>query len=277
MNGKIGLQLYSLKEIMNKDNFVEVLQKIKSYGYEGIEGVERDNDPDTVHLFCGKPASEVKGVLSDIGLEVVSNHVGLKDLKANFDSIVEYHKELGCSSLVIANIPNVFFEDQATVKNAIDDLIGVGEKLKVFGFSLALHNCPFTFVSPESYQLFKKELDSSLPLQPDAGNAMLAGIEPVEYFSGIDNRFVSLHVKDAKPADAKDLPLNSGEPGKENDTIFEKFSRYSTPIGKGAADLKAFLALGAERGVEWFVIEEEMTETPLQTVKEAIEYIKGFL
>ena len=52
MNGKIGLQLYSLKEIMNKDNFVEVLQKIKSYGYEGIEGVERDNDPDTVHLFC---------------------------------------------------------------------------------------------------------------------------------------------------------------------------------------------------------------------------------
>jgi len=275
MDQKIGLQLYSLKEIMNKDNFVEILQKIKAYGYEGVEGVERDNDPDTVHLFCGKPASEVKKIVSDIGLEIVSNHVGLKDLKANFESIVEYHKELGCTSLIIANIPNVFFQDRATVKNAIGDLIEVGEKLKGFGFSLALHNCPFTFVSPESYQLFDNELVSSLSLQPDAGNAMLAGVDPVEYFGRLDNRFVSLHVKDAKPADPKDLPLNSGEPGKENDTIFEKFSRYSTPVGKGATDLRAFLQLGVEKGVEWFVIEEEMTETPLQTVKEAIEYIKG--
>jgi sugar phosphate isomerase/epimerase len=208
-------------------------------------------------------------------LEVISNHVGLKDLKTNFENIVEYHKELGCSSLVIANIPNVFFEDQTTVQNAVDDLMSVQEKLKSLGFSIALHNCPFTFVSPESYRLFEQELDSSLPLQPDAGNAVLVGIDPVEYFSRLDNRFVSLHIKDAKPADSKNLPLNSGAPGKENDSIFEKFSRYSTPIGKGTTDLKAFIQLGTDRGVEWFVIEEEMTEAPLKTIKEAIEYIKG--
>ena len=145
---------------MNKDNFEEVLRKIKSFGYQGVEGVERDNDPDTVHLFCGKPASEVKSVLSDIGLEIISNHVGLKDLKANFENIIEYHQELGCASLVIANIPSVFFEDRATVRSAIDDLIIAGSRVKEQGFNLALHNCPFTFVCPESYEIFEKEVKS---------------------------------------------------------------------------------------------------------------------
>ena len=69
MEGKIGLQLYSLKDILKKDNFVEVLEKVKSYGYEGVEGVERDGDPDTVHLFCGKEASEIKSILRDLDKE----------------------------------------------------------------------------------------------------------------------------------------------------------------------------------------------------------------
>jgi sugar phosphate isomerase/epimerase len=273
MKGKIGLQLYSLKDILNKNNFVEILEKVKSYGYEGVEGVERDGDPDTVHLFCGKKASEVKSILTDLGLEIVSNHIGLNDLKKNFNTIIQYHKELGCGTLVIAGIPGVYFKNRETVQDTVKELKDFAHKVKDQDLELAFHNCPFNFVSPQSYDLFALEVDEELALQPDAGNAQIVRIEPTRYFKKMRNRFVSMHIKDGKQGSMEVLPLDSGEQGKENETIWKKFDELSTTIGNGAVNLKKFVKLGKARNVEWFIVEEEVTTDPLKTVANAYNYL----
>jgi len=277
MKKKIGLQLYSLKDILNERNFVEILKKVKSYGFEGVEGVERDIDPDTVHLFCGKNPSEVKSILAEVGLEMISIHLGLNDLNENFSSIVKYHKDLGCDTIVLATIPGVYFRDRETIKNAVKDLRESAKKVKDEGLRLALHNCPFNFVSPQSYDLFAEEVDEELALQPDAGNAQIVGIDPVQYFSKMKNPFASIHIKDGKTASKNMLPLDKGEEGKEKETIWGKFAEMSTSIGKGMVDIREFFKLGESRCVDWFIVEEEMTSDPLKTVERAYNYISGLM
>lgn len=273
MKGTIGLQLYSLKEIIDGNSFAEVLKKVKAIGYEGVEGVERDGDPDTVHLFCGKKAQEIRSILDDTGLRLVSNHIGFYDLKKNFNKIVQYHKEIGCDTLVIAGIPGVLFKDRDTVRRMVKEMIEIQEKVSAEGMDLAFHNCPLNFVSRESYELFAMELEDTLAIQPDAGNARIVGIDPARYYRKFRNRFVSLHVKDGKKGSADMLPLDDGEAGKENETIWNKFKELSTTVGNGDTNLRKFIRLGEKRGVSWFIVEEDITEDPLKTVEDAYQYL----
>jgi sugar phosphate isomerase/epimerase len=273
MKGRIGLQLYSLKEIINEKSFATVLEKVRSIGYEGIEGVERDGDPDTVHLFCGKKASEVRSILDDVGLQMVSNHIGLYDLKKNFNKIVRFHKEIGCNTLVVAGIPGILFKDRDAVRNTVKEMTELSIKVAAEGMDLALHNCPLNFVSREGYELFALEAGHTLAIQPDAGNARIVGVDPARYYRKLHNRFVSLHVKDGKKGSADMLPLDSGEVGKENENIWNKFKELSTTVGNGDTNLKKFVRMGEKRGVSWFIIEEEITEDPLKTVEDAYRYL----
>ena len=273
MKGKIGLQLYSLKDIINESSLVDILKKVKEIGYEGIEGVERDGDPDTVHLFCNKKPSEIRAILEEVGLRAVSNHISLEDLKKDVEKTVRYYKEIGCDTLVIAGIPGRLFKDRDTVRSTVKEMSEISVKLAAHGMEFAFHNCPFTFVGKECYELFAQEIGDTLALQPDAGNTCIAGVEPVKYFKKLHNRFVSMHVKDGRRAGNDMLPLDGGKEGKGNETIWERFAALSTNVGNGDANLKKFVRLGEKRDVSWFIIEEEVTGDPLKTVEEAYRYL----
>ncbi|MBN2325251.1 MAG: sugar phosphate isomerase/epimerase [Spirochaetes bacterium] len=273
MKGKIGLQLYSLKEIIDEKSFTEVLKKVKTIGYEGIEGVERDGDPDTVHLFCGKKAQEVRSILDDVGLLMVSNHIGFYDLKKNFDTIVRFHKEIGCNTLVVAGIPGILFKDRNAVRKTVKEMTELSATVSQEGMELALHNCPLNFVSIASYELFAQEAGNALAVQPDAGNARIVGVDPARYYGKLKNRFVSLHIKDGKKGSADMLPLDKGEAGKENENIWNRYKELSTTVGNGDTNIKKFVRMGEKKGISWFIVEEEVTEDPLKTVEDAYAYL----
>jgi len=278
MDMKIGLQLYSLKDVLNESNFSSILEKVRSIGYTGVEAVERDLDPDTVHTFCGKKAAAVRNVLADLGLQVVSSHVGFDDLQKNFDVISTYHEAVGCGTFIIAGVPGQYFQDGETVKKTIDDLIKASEKSKKRGFDFAFHNCPFNFIDPIGYDLFARMIGNELALQPDSGNANMVGIDPIVFFGKMNNRFVSLHIKDSKKGTAKDIPLDGGkkgEQGKQN--IWKRFSALSVPVGKGDVDIRSFVRLGIERQVEWLIVEEELAPDPIGVVKNAYTYLDEIL
>lgn len=275
---RIGLQLYSLKDYLNKSNFKPVLEKVRSMGYTGLEAVERDLDPDTVHTFCGKKASEVRSVLAEVGLQIISSHVGFDDLHANFDGISRYHEAVGCDTFVIAGIPGQYFQQRSTVRKTVDDLRTAAEKAERRGFHFAFHNCPFNFIDPAGYDLFAEMVGEELALQPDSGNANMVGVDPVAYFGKMKNRFVSLHIKDSKKPAAEDIPLDGGKPGEEGkQNIWKRFSALSVPVGKGAVDIRSFIRLGAERQVEWLIIEEEIAPDPVGAVHNAYRYLEAML
>ena len=209
----------------------------------------------------------------ETGLELISNHIGLNDLKENFNVIVQYHKEADCGTLVVAGIPDKLFKDAQTVKDTVREMLELSARVKEQGLDFGFHNCPFNFVSSEGYDLFAQEIAEGLALQPDAGNAMIVRVDPVGYFKKLKNRFVSMHVKDGLKADENMLPLDGGEEG--NETIWKKFSDLSTPVGKGDTNLRKFVKMGEKRGTAWFIVEEEVGADPLKMVEDAYNYISN--
>lgn len=275
---EIGLQLYSLKDLLNESNFRLILEKVRAIGYTGVEAVERDLDPDTVHTFCGKKASEVQSVLADIGLQIVSSHVGFDDLQRNFEKICMYHEAVKCDTFVIAGIPGQFFQERETVKKTVEALSRTSEKAKKRGFDFAFHNCPFNFIDSFGYDLFAGMIGEELALQPDSGNANMVGVDPVNYFREMKNRFISLHIKDSKKGTAKDLPLDGGKKGEEGkQNIWKRFSALSVPVGKGDVDIRSFVRLGIERQVDWLIVEEELAPDPMGVVKNAYMYVDAIV
>jgi sugar phosphate isomerase/epimerase len=278
MTPKIGLQLCSLKDILVGPNFSSVLEHVRKIGYRGVEAVERDGDPDTVHTFCGKSATEVRAVLDDLDLEVISSHVGFDDLQRNFKEITRYHETIGCSSLLVAGIPGKFFRDRQSIRDTLAELKRVAAEVNAGGFDFGFHNCPFNFIDPTGYELFEEELDEDLPLQPDSGNAMMVQIDPVEYFGRIPNRFVSLHIKDSKIASDEDIPLDKSMEGKVGlEPIWSRFAKLSVRIGQGDVDIDGFLQLGIRRNVDWVIVEEELDPDPLKVVESAYKHLNGLL
>ncbi len=275
---KIGLQLYSIKDILDTTSFVSVLEEVRKMGYTGVEAVERDGDPDTVHTFCGKAAKEVRDVLDDLDLTVISSHVGFDDLQRQFDEITDYHRIIGCDTLVIAGIPEKFFRDRKTIRETVAELNRVGARVKERGFDFAFHNCPFNFIDPLGYTLFAEEVDEALALQPDSGNAAMVQVDPSVYFGGFSNRFVSLHIKDAKRGSDVQIPLDRGLPGEEGmQHVWAAFEDLSVPVGKGDVDIGSFVRLGMEREAPWLIVEEEMAPDPLATVRAAYDHLAALV
>ena len=69
---KIGLQLYSVREDMQKD-FEGTLKKVKEMGYDGVEFAG----------LYGKTAAEVKAICKEVGLVPISAHIPFVDMIKN--------------------------------------------------------------------------------------------------------------------------------------------------------------------------------------------------
>ena len=81
----IGLQLYSIRDLITEDNLWETLQKVRDAGYNAVE-------------FAGYydvPADEMKQKLEEIGLKPYSSHVPLDQLRDELDEVVDYAKTVG--------------------------------------------------------------------------------------------------------------------------------------------------------------------------------------
>ena len=60
----IGLQVYSVRDFAEKDTY-DTFKQIKEMGYDGVE----------LAGTYGKSVSEIKAMLDEVGLELVSAHV----------------------------------------------------------------------------------------------------------------------------------------------------------------------------------------------------------
>jgi sugar phosphate isomerase/epimerase len=70
----IAVQLYTLREETEKD-FAGTLKKVAEIGYKGVEFAG----------FGDYKASELKGILENLGLKPVGAHIGIEELKNNLD------------------------------------------------------------------------------------------------------------------------------------------------------------------------------------------------
>lgn len=234
-----GIQLYSLRDVTEKD-FEGTLKKVSEMGYKMVESAG----------FFGHSAATVRAWLEKYGLKICSTHTGIDLLKNDFDAIIEYHKALGCTDLIIPWAP---FSTKEQLDELIDNINAWLPKAKAQGINLHYHNHHSEFIPNADGLVAIQELAkrTEIGLEIDTYWAYVAGQNPLEVLEKYDGRIKFIHLKDG----------------------YE--SHEGKSLGQGTAPVLAVLKKAKEMGKIIVVESEGLDPTGIEEVGRCMDFLKA--
>ncbi len=240
---RIGLQLYTVRTLMEKD-FAGTLENVAAIGYKEVEFAG----------YFGHGPEDVKALLGRLGLTAPSTHVLLDALAPDaLDATVANAVAVGHRYLVMAWLA----EDQ---RASLDDyrrhaelFNRAGEACHEAGLQFAYHNHDFEFADLDGarpYDLLLAETDPELvKMELDLYWITKAGADPLAYFERHPGRFPLCHVKDMAA---------DGE---------------MTEVGAGTIDFATLFAHATEAGLTHYFVEHDHPADPLASITASFEYL----
>jgi sugar phosphate isomerase/epimerase len=247
----IGLQLYSVRELLPKD-FDGTLRKLAAAGYLEVEAAG----------YYDRTAAQFRHSMDQAGLRCISTHHALAPLRAHLDEYIEYAHTVGMSYIVC---PSPMRRDPAAKGELnLDDwrwvageLNRIGEKVQAAGMVFGYHNHGPEF-GTEGGVVFYDELlrltDPKLVVfEMDCGWVFAAGRNPVDYLSKTPERFPLLHVKD----------MARGANGEFHSTVLGHGAMNYAPILRAATGMK-----------HYFIEQEEFDIDAMEALRLDAEYMR---
>lgn len=266
----LGLQLYSLRELLPKD-FDGTLKAIAAAGYTEVEAAG----------FYAMSAPEFKQSMDTAGLKCVSAHYPLSMLQPQLESIITYANQLGLQYIVCAS-PSL--KDPSKVRlspkdpgyheawvNAftLDDwkwnaeqYNEIAARVKGYDVKFGYHNHTTEFRKLKNVvpydELIKLTDPALVTFEMDCGWVSVAGYNPVEFLTKYPTRISMLHVKD--------FDLKKGTEHLQ-----------STELGHGTIDYRPIFEAAKKGGhiTHYFVEQEEFDMPPLDAIKIDAEYMRN--
>ncbi len=252
----IGLQLYSVRELLPKD-YAGTLKKVAALGYTEVEAAG----------FYQHPADEVKADLQAARLRCVSGHYPSSELHARLDEILAFHTVIG-AEYIICSSPG---HKDAAAKGALtiddwrwnaDEFNSFGKKVKAAGMRFGYHNHVAEFEKLDGVVPYDELLQHTDPalvtMEMDCGWVVVGGGDPVAYLKKFPTRISMLHVKDFKPKEA----------GEEHPKAAE--------LGRGTIDYRPIFAATAKGQIKHcFVEQEAFNLSPMESLKVDADYMKA--
>jgi sugar phosphate isomerase/epimerase len=250
----IGLQLYSVRELLPKD-FDGTLHQLRAAGYTVVEAAG----------YFNKTAAEFRRSLDQAGLRCVSAHYPLATLRQQLDQLIEYGHTLGLEYMICSSAAGVHRNPSAKGELTLDDwryvadeFNRIGEKVKATGMTFGMHNHIPEFGTENGVVFYDELLRLTDPkfvvFEMDCGWVTAAGHNPVDYLSKSPQRFPLLHVKD----------MARGPNGKY----------HSVVLGHGVVDYRPILR--AATGLKYYFIEqEEFSGDPITELREDAQYMRN--
>lgn len=224
---KIAVQLYSIRQTIEKEGLENVLSKIKQIGYDGIE----------FYTFYDLAEKKLKNMLDKYGLSSASAHCSFDLLLNETDKLISYAKALGMKTLVNPGCSIDRLEND--YNGVISGMSRILERLKAAGISFAYHNHAHELGKTD----YLKKMCADLPglkLQPDTFWVRAAGYDPYEYAEKIIDKIEFFHIKE----------------------LSEKGIHEANPVpGQGISSTPQIVALAKRRKMEWLILEAEKFDT----------------
>lgn len=250
----LGVQLYSLRELAQKD-FRKVLKLVADMGYKLVEPAG----------FWDIKPSELKKIIADLGMGIVSSHSPWVRSKGNIGESMELADALGLNKIVCGYGPNDF-ADMDAIKRTADNTNEMQAILEANGFTLFQHNHDFEFARLDGrikYEIYR-ELCPKVKYEIDCfWSTSLGREDPVEMLKLFAKDTILLHMKDGESSQAVggDKMVNG---------ILERKVEL-TPLGKGKLPIKDLVA-NAPATTEAIIVEldfsnEEMVSSLDQSYK----------
>jgi len=244
-----GIQLWTVKQALYKDT-LGVLKHLAKSGYKQIEGFEGD-----LGIFWGMKNTELKKVLDDLGMKMVSTHCNNTQ---DFERKAAQAAEIGMKYLICPHKGAQKSLDN--FKRFSEEFNACGEITKKNGLRFAYHNHDYSFVPMEGVvpqDLMMKSTDPALvDFEMDLYWTRAAGVDPIAYMKKFPNRFKLVHVKDM--------------------AVSATGVKESCIVGKGIINYKSLLPQVAAQGVKYYILEQEAYTgtTELDCAKDDAAYLK---
>ena len=263
----IGLQLYSVRELLPKD-YEGTLKQIGALGYQEVESAG----------YFGHTVPQVKAAMSAAGLHLVSAHYSHDNLAKDFDNILAFNHELGvnyiiCSFPGIKDPSRLKDTSHRTVVNSFtmddyrwnaDQFNKFGEKVKAAGMKFGYHNHTMEFGKQDGVapldEMIRLTEPSLVTFELDCGWVVVGGANPVDYIRRYPTRISMLHVKDFKHTDK---PASIVDPPK------------AAQLGEGTLDYRPVFEAAKKANIKHYFVEQEGFDIPpLEALKIDEEYMK---
>ena len=271
-NFKIALQLYSIREEMEKD-MDKTLGAVKAMGYDYVEWAG----------FYGKSAEEIKTLLDKHGLIGLSIHQPPSVIIEQGQEAIDFLKEIGVKYCAI---PYYALED---LQNNFDQIVElftkVGKMLKENGIQMLYHNHDFEFHKIGDEYILDK-LFASVPAdlmnpQIDTCWVRYAGLNPVDYVRRYKDRVSIIHFKDYICLNPDGTPVceSLGQEAKPKVSSHADNGFEFRSLGDGAQDFPALLEVAEEVDACMLVVEQDFAvdRTPMEAAQRSLDYLKRIL
>ncbi len=244
---KFGCQLYSIRDILPKDPKGN-MKALAEMGYKYFESY--GGDP-----LWGMTPVEAKKFFGDIGVKMVSAHVGLP---ASTDELMGKCAEAGLIYMICPAIgPQKSRE--AWLEKA-EEFNKKGEMAKKHGLMYGYHNHSYSFTMNNGAIGQKLLLENTDPklvcFELDMCWSEAAGADTSAHLRENKGRYKLCHIKQ--------LVSKEGKP-------------KQTDLALGVIDYKSILLTAKNTGVECFLVEqEEYPTSPMASMASNADYLKAF-
>lgn len=277
---KVGIQLYSVRDLMDKDPLGTIGQ-VADAGYRYLETANhRALEDDGVGF--GVSPEELNEVLARSGSKIISAHI-FPFREENYKKVVEYNQKIGNHTVVF---PMEVFRDYDDTMRKIETYEKMGKMAAEEGMQFLYHNHYQELQEFHGHKVLDLIVENTDPahvnLELDTFWVLRGGLDPVELMKRYGTRIKMLHQKDF----AKDTktPVNMFDVvGKDTYITREVFNQYKcnddfVEIGYGQMDIQKIIDTALEIGsIEYIVLEQDATKLDqLESVKRSMEGFRKF-
>ena len=252
--GRVGLQLYSLREQFKKD-VPGTLDQVRAFGITNVE----------LAGTFGVTPGKFKEQLDARQLKAISGHFSYEQFRDHLDDVAREAKLLGLEYAGCAWIPHKEPFDEKHCRDAAAVFQRAGEALAKHGIKFFYHTHGYEFLPHGDGTLFDLLMAQTKPeyvrIEMDVFWIVHPGQDPVQFLEKYGKRIDLMHVKDMKRGTPR------GFDGKSDVT-------NNVVLGEGITDWPNVFRAAQKAGVKWYFIEDESPESVAQ-IPRSLRYLEN--
>ncbi len=272
----IGVQLYTLRDVL-PGKIEPTLEALANIGYTEIESFGLSGSHN-----LGMSPTELKKMLGNLGLTMVSAHVGtgilenggkedhsnvpagalVGSLTENWEAILDATEEVGQPYIVCPYLQSYEYNTADARKATIELLNTSAEDCHKRGIQFCYHNHDFEFLTEVApgktfFDQILEETDAEkVKIELDLYWVAKAGFDALTYFKQYPGRFPLFHVKDMDGTEAK----------------------HFTEVGNGVIDFERVFAVDEAAGLKhYFVEQDQCPGPPLESLEISFKNLTALL
>jgi sugar phosphate isomerase/epimerase len=231
--GTVGAQLYTVRDHCKTiSDIAATCSKVADIGYTAVQ----------TSGFGPADPKDVAKIMEDCGLAVASTHISWEQLLSDLDAVIAEHKLWKCKHPAIGGLPGGYRGIDG-MKRFLDELGPIAERLAAEGmdFSYHNHNHELARYGEKTWlaMLYEQSDPAQLKAEIDTYWIQAGGGDPAWWVRKCAGREPLLHLKDMAVTP-------------------EREQRFAE-IGEGNLNWPAILKAAEEGGVEWYLVEQDLS------------------